>query len=53
MTVKALVDRLKSYPQDSVIYLENPPGIHGPARKMGQLCQYENNKYREEGVYFE
>jgi hypothetical protein len=52
MTVKALIERLKAYPPNSIIYLE-PQQVLGSARKMEQLCQYEDSKYREDGVYFE
>lgn len=51
MTVKALVERLKYYPQDAKIIID--AHNFNVAHDMTQLCWYDKSKHREEGVYFE
>ena len=51
MTVKALVERLKSYPQDAKIIIDCPKGKSDQA--MTQLYWSEGNQHKEKGVHFE
>ena len=51
MTVKALVERLKSYPQDAKIVID--AHNFNVAHDMTQLSWCEGNKHKEQGVYFE